>query len=201
MAEAQRYRSILIFGPPGSGKGTQGKVLGRLPGFFHLACGDVFRALDPESELGKIFRQYSTQGKLVPDSYTVRLWREHVQKLVQAGQCKPAEQILLLDGIPRNRNQAEIMAPDLEVLLLVYLEAVDQEQMVARLRRRALQENRKDDADESVIRRRFREYEAESAPVLEYYPANLIRKVDAGAAPLEVLHRLVEAVQKGLPGR
>jgi len=60
MNDAQRYRTILLFGAPGSGKGTQGKILGHVPGFFHLSCGEVFRGLNPASELGKTFLQYSS---------------------------------------------------------------------------------------------------------------------------------------------
>ena len=196
MAMEQQYRTILIFGPPGSGKGTQGKVLGALPGFFHLSCGDVFRALNPTSELGKIFLEYSTQGKLVPDNYTVQLWREHIQRLVQAGDFNPDEEVLILDGIPRNRPQAEMMVEYIDVILLINLEVTDQEQMVARLHRRALHENRLDDANEDIIRQRFREYEAETAPLLDFYPDELIQRVEAGATPIEVLHGVVEAVQE-----
>lgn len=196
MADDEKYRSILIFGAPGSGKGTQGKVLGAVPGFFHLSCGDVFRSLNPESELGKIFLQYSTQGKLVPDDFTIRLWLDHVQRLVSAHQFLPDEQILILDGIPRNAHQAELMQEHIDVIRLLYLEAKDEKQMIARLHRRALHENRLDDANEDVIRQRFREYEAESKPVLDFYPQERIYKVDAGATPLGVLQGVITGVQE-----
>ncbi len=104
MNEAHRYRTILLFGAPGSGKGTQGKILGQVPGFFHLSCGEVFRGLNPASELGKTFLEYSSQGKLVPDSYTVQLWCEHIDRLVHTHHFHPEGTILLLDGIPRNRH-------------------------------------------------------------------------------------------------
>jgi len=198
MNDAQRYRTILLFGAPGSGKGTQGKILGHVPGFFHLSCGEVFRGLNPASELGKTFLQYSSQGKLVPDSYTVQLWCEHIHRLVHAHHFHPENTILLLDGIPRNRHQAEMMEQYIEVLMVLYLEAADEEQMIARLRRRALHENRLDDANEEVIRRRFREYEAESAPVLQFYPPGRIYKVDALPPPLEVLHDAIEAIEEGV---
>ena len=196
MDETQRrYRSILIFGEPGSGKGTQGKVLGTVPGFFHLACGDVFRTLDPISDLGKTFLEHSSKGKLVPDNFTVQLWRERILRLVQTGEFRPDQEILVLDGIPRNRHQAEMMEHYIQVILLIYLEARDQETLIQRIRRRALRENRLDDADEKVIRTRFREYMAETEPVLAYYPAEIIRKVEAGAAPIDVLLEVVEAVR------
>ena len=196
MAAEPRYKTILLFGAPGSGKGTQGKVLGAVPGFFHLSCGDVFRALDRGSGLGKVFLEYSTQGKLVPDEFTVRLWQEHVDGLIESGQFKPDREVLILDGIPRNPRQAEMMADRVDVALLLYLEAADEEQMVERLRGRALKEDRPDDADEDVIRQRFREYEAESVPVLDAYPADRARRVDAGGTLIEVLQGVLSAVQQ-----
>lgn len=193
-SQEQHHRTVLVFGPPGSGKGTQGKVLGGLPGFHHLACGDVFRALDPNSELGKTFLQYSSQGKLVPDNFTVQLWAEHVNGLVQAGRFRPDEEILVLDGIPRNRHQAEMMEEYIDVILMICLEASDEEALVQRMKRRALHENRLDDANEDVIRQRFREYAAETAPVLGYYSQDLIRTVEAVQTPIEVLHAVVGTV-------
>ncbi|MFA6107278.1 MAG: nucleoside monophosphate kinase [Candidatus Latescibacterota bacterium] len=191
-----KYRTILIFGPPGSGKGTQGKVIGTLPGFHHLSCGDVFRSLNAKSELGRIFLQYSSQGKLVPDNFTIQLWRDYIQRQVSGHHFNPDEQIVILDGIPRNAPQAELMKEYIDVLLLVYLEARDQQKLVERLHRRALHENRLDDANEEVIRRRFSEYDAESKPVLEVYPKERIYKVDAGLSPLEVLEQIVAGVRK-----
>ena len=84
-----KIKTILLFGAPGSGKGTQGKMLGTLPGFRHLACGDVFRSIDLNSEIGKVFLQYSSKGELVPDDFTVRLWREHIDKLIHTGGFRP----------------------------------------------------------------------------------------------------------------
>lgn len=194
MSENQKYRTILMFGPPGSGKGTQGKVLGDLPGFLHLSSGDMFRGLDPESELGKIFREFSSQGKLVPDDFTVRLWVDHTRRLVESQELNPAKDVLILDGIPRSREQAEMMQDKLQVLVLLHLRAVDQEAMVARILRRAELEGRADDADEGVVRQRFQEYEAATAPVLEHYPDDLIRTIDALGTPLEVLGRVVPVV-------
>lgn len=198
MTQVQRYRTILLFGAPGSGKGTQGKILGNVPGFFHLSCGEVFRGLNPTSELGQTFLQYSSQGKLVPDSYTVQLWCEYIDRLVHTHHFHPEGTILLLDGIPRNHHQAQMMEQYIEVLMVLYLEAADEEQMIARLRRRALHENRLDDANEEVIRRRFREYEAESAPVLQFYSPEMIRKIDAGAGPMQVLRQGIDAIEEGI---
>jgi adenylate kinase len=197
--EHGRIRTVLVLGAPGSGKGTQGRVLGAVPGFFHLACGDVFRSLDTASELGSTFLQYSSQGKLVPDQFTIQLWLDHIRGREQTGDFKPDEEILVLDGIPRNRAQAEIMSDYIDVICLVFLEAKNQDQLVERLRRRALHENRLDDANESVIRQRLLEYESQTAPLLDYYASDVISRVDAGKRPIDVLRDVVESVQKAVP--
>src|SRR3989454_6004020 len=72
------YRTVLLFGAPGAGKGTQGKILGTIPNFFHCACGDVFRSLKTDSAIGQVFLEYSSRGELVPDEQTIQLWREFI---------------------------------------------------------------------------------------------------------------------------
>src|SRR5512137_1721223 len=98
--------AFLILGAPGSGKGTQGKVLGAIPRFFHCACGDVFRSLDTRTPLGQRFVEYSSKGELVPDELTVELWKAQIDRVADAGNYKPDLDILVLDGIPRNVHQA-----------------------------------------------------------------------------------------------
>lgn len=189
------YRAVLLFGAPGTGKGTQGKILAGLPGFVHVSSGDMFRELDPESDLGKVFLEHSTQGELVPDDLTIRLWRHHMEKLVRSHRFDPERDVLLLDGIPRSTAQAEMLEPHVDVQLLLHLKATNEEQMVRRIRERALREDRLDDANPEVVRNRFREYDAQTQPVLGCYPKERTRIVDAGAAPLEVLRQVIEVLQ------
>jgi adenylate kinase len=189
-----RYPSILLFGPPGVGKGTQGKILGMIPGFFHLATGDMFRSLDKESELGVAFQRYSSQGLLVPDELTVRLWQQHVAQLVSRGLYNAGRDVLLLDGIPRSVAQAEAMHDYIDVLLVVHMIAGDLDEMVRRMQKRASEQGRTDDADDTVIRRRFEVYELETAPVLGAYEASLIASVDGLGTPAEVLLRILQAI-------
>src|SRR5437763_5254602 len=117
-----KFRTILLFGVPGAGKGTQGKILGTIPNFFHCACGDVFRNLTIDSELGRIFVRYSSKGKLVPDTYTVRLWRDTVKAQTQLGRFDPERDTLVLDGIPRNRHQAKMLQDALDLVCRLLLE-------------------------------------------------------------------------------
>jgi adenylate kinase len=186
-----RYRTILFFGAPGSGKGTQGKILGKTPGFYHCACGDVFRSLDPASELGAEFLEYSSKGKLVPDEITVRLWHESIRKTVESGKFRPDRDYLILDGIPRNVGQAALMEDLIEVRRVFHLSCPDRDKLVARLKKRALRDNRLDDANEEVIRHRLATYDSESKPMLEHYSSVKRHDIDATMTPLEVLHGII----------
>ncbi|HEX4055106.1 MAG TPA: nucleoside monophosphate kinase [Tepidisphaeraceae bacterium] len=193
------YRTVLLFGPPGSGKGTQGKILGAMPAFFHCACGDVFRSLDPKSEMGVEFANYSKAGSLVPDELTVKLWRAGIERAAASGQYKPADQYLLLDGIPRTIQQAELMAGDLDVRAVINLYCNDVSQIVARLSKRAILENRADDTDIEVIRHRIDVYEEQTEPLLNFYTRGKIYRVNATRPPeivtADVL-KVIDAVRR-----
>ncbi|MEZ6243497.1 MAG: nucleoside monophosphate kinase [Phycisphaerales bacterium] len=190
----RKYQTVLLFGAPGAGKGTQGKILGQIPGFYHLSCGDVFRNLDIHSELGKVFYEYSSKGELVPDDVTVKMWAENIHAQTILSIYKPHDDLLILDGIPRTLKQAQIMDEHVDVLAIVHLVCKDKDAMIKRLRRRALKENRADDAREDVIRNRWKVYEQETAPVLGHYPASVIHEVDAIGSPASVLQHVLEIV-------
>lgn len=191
-----KYRTILLFGAPGSGKGTQGKILGTIPNFFHCACGDVFRAAKADSSLGRIFLEYSSRGQLVPDEPTVELWREFIHNCERTGRFRPEQNTLVLDGIPRNLHQAEMLSDTLDVIAMVYLHCRNMEALVERLQKRALKENRLDDANLDVIRDRFKTYDKESKPVLKFYGQKLLHRVDSTKTPLKVLRDVLKVVDK-----
>src|SRR5882762_7527031 len=187
-----RYKTILLFGAPGSGKGTQGKILGAIPGFFHTACGDIFRSLDLSSEMGRIFWEYSSHGQLVPDEFTVKLWKQYIKGMELIQQFRPMAEILVLDGIPRNVEQARLLEDTLDVVKIIHLQCSDLAKMVERLRRRALKENRFDDANDEVIRERLMVYDVETKPVLDYYPADKVAKIDATMSQMRVLSEIIK---------
>jgi adenylate kinase len=189
-----RYKSILLFGAPGSGKGTQGKIIGAIPGFFHSATGDIFRSLDLRSEMGRKFWEYAGRGELVPDELTVKLWKQHLTGLEMINQFHPETEFLVLDGIPRNVRQAELLKNEIEVVKIIYLRCADLGKMVERLRRRALKENRFDDASESVIRKRLEVYERDTRPVLDLYPRDIVVRIDAMQSQIRVLHEIVDVL-------
>ncbi|HEX8524724.1 MAG TPA: nucleoside monophosphate kinase [Tepidisphaeraceae bacterium] len=189
-----RYKSILLFGAPGSGKGTQGKILSAIPGFYHSACGDVFRSLDLNSEMGRTFWEYSSRGELVPDEFTVKLWKNYIKGMEMVNQFHPETEILVLDGIPRNKDQAKLLDETLDVVKVIYLVCADMKKMVERLRRRALKENRFDDANDKVIQHRLEVYERDTRPVLEHYTPDKIVKIDATMSQIKVLHSIIETI-------
>ncbi|GIX03821.1 MAG: adenylate kinase [Planctomycetaceae bacterium] len=186
-----RYPTILLFGAPGVGKGTQGTILGHIPGFHHLSCGDVFRSLNINSPEGKEIYQYSSRGQLVPDELTVRIWKKALHGQIAISRYKPPDEFLVLDGIPRNVRQAEMISEIINVLHIIHLVCSDEQAMIDRIKRRAIRENRVDDANEQVIRTRFEVYRRESEHVLNYYPASLISQIDAVRTPAEVLHSIL----------
>ena len=182
-----KYRAILLFGPPGAGKGTQGKILGQIPNFVHFSSGDAFRSLRVDSPLGRIFVEYASKGRLVPDEPTVELWHQSVQGLIANGRFNPEADTLVLDGIPRNPKQVGIMDELIEVKAILDLFCPVMEKLVVRLQRRALKENRLDDANVEVIRTRLETYKRETRAVLECYPDTLIHFIDSTQEPMLVL--------------
>jgi adenylate kinase len=191
-----RIKAFLILGAPGSGKGTQGKVLGSIPRFHHLACGDVFRSLDTRTAIGQKFVEYSSRGELVPDDVTVELWYSNLEQRIDSHQFKPEIDFLVLDGIPRNVEQAKFMEPHIEVLKVFHLSCPNRTELARRLRKRALKDNRFDDANETVIQQRFATYEAETKPILDYYAGDRILDIDASQAPAKVLYDIIGGVMQ-----
>jgi adenylate kinase len=185
-----------MFGAPGSGKGTHGKILGAIPGYVHCSCGEVFRNLSPETPLGKIFVEYSSRGELVPDEQTIELWQQFVRGLTASGRFHPESDTLVLDGIPRNVHQAEILGDFLDVAAVFYLCSGSLKNLVARMQRRALKDNRLDDANIDVIRARLKTYEKETKPVLNFYGKELVHRINTDGTPPQTFLKIIRRVVK-----
>jgi adenylate kinase len=191
-----KFRTILLFGAPGAGKGTQGKILGTIPHFFHCACGDVFRNLTTDNPIGRVFIDYSSRGQLVPDEPTVELWSRFIDNCRTGGRFRPDHDTLVLDGIPRNAHQAEMLKDTLDVRAVFYLRCPNMNKLVERLQRRALRENRLDDANLDIIRHRLKTYERETKPVLSFYGKNIVHKIDSTQTPVKVLRDILGKIAK-----
>ncbi len=194
IAIPDKLKTFLVFGAPGSGKGTIGKALGAIPRFFHQACGDVFRTLDTRTPLGQEFIRYSSRGQLVPDELTVQLWKARIDDEVRTHRFKPDIDFLVLDGIPRNVAQAALMDNHIDVLQVFHLSCPNRDELCRRLRKRALKENRWDDASDETIARRIRTYEEASKPMLNYYHKHIVMEIDASRSPVQVLCDILNRV-------
>tara|TARA_B100000700_G_scaffold63673_1_gene70284 strand:- start:182 stop:769 length:588 start_codon:yes stop_codon:yes gene_type:complete len=191
-----KFRTILLFGSPGAGKGTQGKILGALPNYLHISSGDLFRNLRVQNPIGQTFLDYASKGKLVPDEPTMSLWHDDIENRIRNGIFDPKTDTLLLDGIPRNPTQAKLLDDRLNVVGLLNLFCKDLDIMVERLQARALRQNRLDDANLDTIRNRLEIYEAETRPVLNHYGDSLVHTIDSTQTPVRVLRDVLEVLAK-----
>ena len=191
----QKYSTFIFFGAPGCGKGTQGRALGVLPGFFHCACGDVFRSISPATTLGKKVSEFSSRGELVPDSVTIEIWRTYIQNCIQTRCFCPENDKLLLDGIPRNVAQARLLEDVIRVKAFLNLQCANRVELIARLQKRAMRENRLDDASQQVIEHRLEVYETTARPLLDFYGQKLVRHIDSEQTPEEVLYEILDNIR------
>jgi adenylate kinase len=160
-------RNIILFGPPGSGKGTQAAKLEQTYSLVHISTGDLFRSeMEEDTALGRQAREYMSRGELVPDQVTIGMLRN---KMLH----HPDALGFIFDGFPRTAPQAlaldELLA-DMghQVNALIMLD-VPEDEIVARILLRGKESDRPDDNDEEVIRNRFQIYQSKTAPIYDYY--------------------------------
>jgi len=159
--------NIVLFGPPGAGKGTQSERLIEKYDLVHLSTGDIFRSnIKGETELGKLAKSYMDKGQLVPDSVTIDMLRSEVLKY-----SNPKG--FIFDGFPRTNAQAnaldEFLSTQNTAITLMLALEVEEEELKTRLLKRAEVSGRADDADPAIIENRIRVYNNETAPVKDYY--------------------------------
>ncbi len=184
---------IVLLGPPGSGKGTQAAILVKKMGVPHISTGDLLRAAVRDgTELGRKAKAFMDEGALVPDELMLGLIAERLE-------ADDVAKGFILDGYPRNLSQAKALDEVLErigqPLDLALAIAVDTEQIVQRLARRAEEEGRSDDTEE-VVRNRLEVYAEKTAPVSGFYrEQGKLQEVDGMGSIEAVNDRLVTALE------
>jgi len=159
--------NLILFGKPGSGKGTQAEFVKNKYGLVHISTGDVFRYnISKQTELGLLAKSYMEKGDLVPDNVTIKMLEAEVNKSRNANG-------FIFDGFPRTTHQAEILDDflknkDLSITMTIALE-VDEAILIERLINRGKESGRIDDQDKSKIKNRFDEYNNKTSQLIEYY--------------------------------
>ena len=193
LKKAENMLNIVLFGPPGAGKGTQSERIIEKYGLVHLSTGDIFRAnIKGETELGVLAKGFMDQGKLVPDSLTIDMLKSEVRK-------HENPKGFIFDGFPRTNAQAEALDHFLteegtSITVLLALD-VEEQELKSRLKNRAEVSGRVDDANPEVIQKRINVYVAETMPVKAFYQAqNKFIKINGEGSVDEITSRLFGAI-------
>ncbi|PIE99667.1 MAG: adenylate kinase [Polaribacter sp.] len=191
----KKMKNIVLFGPPGAGKGTQAEFLKEKYNLVHISTGDVFRFnIKNQTELGKLAKSYMDKGDLVPDTVTINMLKAEVEKNADANG-------FIFDGFPRTESQSRALDKFLEekgqaISGMVALE-VPEDLLVERLLKRGETSGRPDDQDENKIRNRFNEYETKTAVLKDYYAAqNKYYGVNGVGSIEEITERLCAVFDK-----
>ncbi len=187
--------NIVLFGPPGAGKGTQAEKLINKYNIVHLSTGDIFRAnIKGETELGTLAKSYMDGGNLVPDEVTIKMLEAEVDK-------NPNAEGFIFDGFPRTTPQAESLEEFLTgkgttISVMLALDVAEQE-LIKRLLLRGKDSGRADDANEEVIANRISVYNEQTAVVADFYSQrNKFQKVDGVGSVDEIFDRLCATIDE-----
>ena len=189
--------NLILFGKPGSGKGTQAEFVKQKYDLVHISTGDVFRFnISKNTELGELAKSYMDKGDLVPDKVTIKMLEAEVEKFPDANG-------FIFDGFPRTSTQAQILddflnSKNMIISMTIALE-VDENLLIDRLINRGKDSGRTDDQDKSKIQNRFDEYNKKTAPLIDYYKSqNKFFEIDGIGEINDISNRIFDVIDKNL---
>ena len=189
--------NIVLFGKPGSGKGTQANFIKNMYNLIHISTGDVFRYnISNNTDLGKMAKSYMDKGDLVPDHVTIKMLEGEVNKNLNSNG-------FIFDGFPRTKNQAQILDEflknkNLAISMTIALE-VDDEVLIKRLIERGKESGRVDDQDKTKIQNRFVEYNNKTSLLIDYYSKQgKFHSVDGLGNINEITERISNLINRNL---
>lgn len=185
-------KTLLFFGPAGSGKGSQAAPLASVLGGCHLSTGVLFRSIPPHNAAQQEINRHLCAGKLVPDTLTMRIVLEYINGLYATFQLDTT-QWLILDGLPRTPKQAQLIQKQLDIAAIFHF-TIDDATCMQRLLHRATCENRSDDTT-AIIEKRLKNYRATEQEILAQFPPQLIYQLDADVPRLALLRTLLAHTQ------
>ncbi len=186
-------KNFVLFGKPGSGKGTQAEYLSEKYKLYHISTGDLFRKnISQNSNLGLLAQSYMDKGELVPDEVTIKMLENEIKE-------NPQSKGFLFDGFPRTIAQAEsldkfLKSIDMQINATIALD-VDEEELISRIIDRGKTSNRSDDQDIEKIQNRFNEYNMKTSTLSKYYKdQKKFFEVDGSGSVDEITKRLFELI-------
>ena len=191
--------NIIMFGPPGAGKGTQARLLGKRFGYVYIATGDLFREhIKNQTELGKLAQKYIDNGDLVPDEVTINMIREEIKKAPQA-------EGYIFDGFPRTLLQARVLDDFLHSkngqVDAVFALEVPEKVLIERILNRGKTSGRTDDMHVETIKKRLEKYKTNTKPLKNYYREKGVLHEINGLQSIDAIHeeisRIIETLHHG----